>query len=277
MDRIVENVPALWRDKITQPSEADNKYTRGHVLINGAGITCTGATKLAANASARAGSGIVTVACDRESLPIYAASFMSVMAKPIKAKEEFFKYIDERKVRSVLVGPGNGLTEELREKTLALLDLKIPLVIDADAMSVFKDNPQELFSKLHINCVLTPHEGEFARLFPDIMSLDISKAEKASKAAEISGSVIVFKGGSTYIANPEGLVVVNEHAPTSLSTAGTGDVLAGIIAGLMAQSISGFDSACAGVYIHSKAARPFGAGMMVEDMLGEIGGILDGF
>jgi hydroxyethylthiazole kinase-like uncharacterized protein yjeF len=244
--KISLNSPELWQGYIRKPGLEDNKYTIGHVLINGSPIECTGATKLAAFASERAGAGMVTVACDRESLPVYASSFTSIMNKIIDQDKDFFNYIKSKKVKSVLLGPGNGLAKELRRRVQEVLKLEIPCVIDADAISVFEDDPDELFEFTHENAVLTPHEGEFARIF----NLSGSKVDRALKAAQIANCIFVLKGNDTVIAHPGGRAVINVNTSPDLAKAGSGDILAGIITSLLAQGTSTFEAACAGVWKH---------------------------
>lgn len=261
------NSPELWKSFLPVAQASDNKYTRGHLLINGAPLECTGATKLAAFAAARAGAGMVTVACDDESLLTYQAGFLSIMAKPIKESREFYKYIDHRKVSAVLIGPGNGVNHDVTEKVLEVLQNKnLKIILDADAISVFENNKSALLEglKAHGNCILTPHEGEFKRLF----KLNEDRLQSAQDAAKISGAVVVLKGHETLIAAPDGRVAINKNAPATLATAGTGDVLAGIISGLFVQGMPAFEAACAGVYTHTKAANKLGKGMIAEDLIG---------
>ncbi len=266
------NSSKLWKAKFPKLKASDNKYTRGHLLINGSPIDCTGATRLAAYAAARAGAGMVTVACDKETLPIYQKSFLSVMAKPIKAPKEFYKFIDHRKVGAVLLGPGNGKHLEVAEKVLDLLEnKKLKLVLDADAISVFEDNKAALIDALHSNCILTPHEGEFKRIF----QLGSNRQASAVAAAKKCGAVIVLKGHDTIIASPTGKVVVNVNAPNTLATAGSGDVLAGIISGLFVSGMPAFEAACAGVYIHAECANLLGKGLIAEDLISAMPEVLE--
>jgi hydroxyethylthiazole kinase-like uncharacterized protein yjeF len=258
------NSPKLWGAKFPELKPSDNKYTRGHLLINGAPLECTGATRLAAYAAARSGAGMVTVACDRESLPVYQNSFLSIMAKPIKAPNDFYRFIESKKVNTVLIGPGNGTHLDTAEKVLECLEnKKLKMVIDADAISVFEDNKRALIDALHANCILTPHEGEFKRLF----ALSTNRQASAVAAAKKCGAVVVLKGHDTIIASPAGKVVVNINAPATLATAGTGDVLAGIISGLFVQGMPAFEAACAGVYIHAECADALGRGLMADDLM----------
>lgn len=274
MRSLTENSPELWKSFLRKPSEEDHKYKKGSVIINGSVLDSAGATKLASHAAyaaLRSGAGIVTVACSEESLPIYAASHMSVMNKVVKTDKEFAELVRSKRANALLLGPANGVTDATKQRVLVALSLNIPTVLDADALTVFAKNRDELFSAIHENCILTPHEGEFNRLFPE---LEGDKVEKAARAAEISGAVIVFKGNDTVIASPSGKVVINKNAPSNLAVAGTGDVLAGIISAILAGGTTAFESACVGVWVHSKAAEKFSTGMIAEDLLGEIPSVI---
>ncbi len=256
------NSTKIWAKFLRNSKPEDNKYTRGHLLINGAPIDCTGATKLAAFAAARSGAGMVTVACDEKSLLVYSLAFQSIMAKPFD-DIEFQNFIKNHKVRAVLLGPGNGVKAELKKRVAETLKKKeLKTIIDADAISIFENDKELLLKNLHNNCILTPHEGEFKRIF----SLTNSRVISAQNAANLSGSIIVLKGHHTIIASPDGRIVENKNAPVSLATAGSGDVLAGIIASLAAQNMPLFEAACAAVWIHGKAAQKITTGLIADDL-----------
>ncbi len=256
------NSPKLWHKSLPFIKREHNKYDRGHAIIMGANISTgsTGATKLAAYASLRSGAGLASIICDEETAKIYAASMMSMM---IKTDYELLK---DPRVKSILIGPGNGVNQQTKHNVLEVLKLSKNTVLDADALTVFQDNPQELFDTINGDVVLTPHAGEFKRIFPNL--------ESAIDAAYLSRATVLFKGHDTIIASPKGEYIINKSAPTSLATAGSGDVLAGLIAGFMAQGISGFISCCIASYIHSEAARNFGPGLISEDLLDEIPKVL---
>lgn len=268
---ITNNDPSLWQAHFPTPTPEGNKYDRGHAVIMGGGIASTGATKLAARAALRVGAGLVSVACDMQSLPIYGAFFQAVMTKLTANAEEFSALITDNRVTAVLVGCGCGVSEKTKAFALFALSLKKPVVLDADALTVFEINPQKLFyainspSSSNFSCILTPHDGEFTRLFGGFIE-DSDRVEKARKAAKLSGAVVVLKGFNTIIAAPDGRVAVNNNSTPYLATAGSGDVLAGICVGLLAQSMPAFEAACAGVWLHSEVARNFGAGLIAEDI-----------
>ena len=252
------NSPQLWQHDFPTLKKEGNKYDRGHAAIIGANIATgsIGATKLAAYAALRSGAGLVSIICNEETAPIYASSMMSIMIKTDN------NLLEDSHVNSILVGPGNGLTQETKENTLNTLKLSKNTVLDADALTVFENNPEELFEAISSDVVLTPHSGEFKRIFPNI--------ESAIGAAKLSGATILLKGSDTIIASPTGEYVVNQAAPAYLATAGSGDVLAGLITGFMTQGVSGFTACCIATYIHSEAARNFGPGLTSEDLLYEI-------
>jgi hydroxyethylthiazole kinase-like uncharacterized protein yjeF len=259
--------------KIPSPTASDNKYSRGYVIISGGGAEMSGAARLAAESALRAGAGIVKIACPRNALLTYARRITSVMAKTIVGVGDFTKLISDRKVDAVVIGPGHGVSRRTENFVRAALKANKNLVLDADALTVFQKKPNELFKLIKTSkgqVVLTPHEGEFKRLF----KLGKNREEAVMDAANASGAVVVLKGSDTIMASPQGKAHINKNAPVNLATAGSGDVLAGIIAGLMAQKLNAFDAACAAVFIHSEAAKLAGRGMISEDLPGLIPEVL---
>lgn len=276
-----ENLPALWAAALPSPSINTHKYARGHVSVFSGPPTATGAARLSALAAARAGAGAVTVLSPPAALQVNAAHLTSVMVRRVERVSEVAEFVGERKVRAAVLGPGFGDFDRLRETALAVLDTAaapFTLVLDADAFSAFKDAPASLFisagaSKARL--VLTPHEGEFARLFSDIARDGaLSKVEKARKAAVRAHAVVVLKGPDTVVADPDGAAVINSNGSPWLATAGSGDVLAGIVAGLAAQGMIAFDAACAAVWIHAEAGSRFGPGLIAEDLPGVVPEVL---
>jgi hydroxyethylthiazole kinase-like uncharacterized protein yjeF len=256
------NVPTLWKSVFPIPGKDDHKYTRGHAIVIGGGIATTGAARLAAIAALRAGAGLVSVVCTPEALPVYAASLTSVMTKPVKTISDLVTLLEDARVTAALIGPGAGVSESTREQVLQMLTLKKPCVLDADALTSFKNDSKTLFNAIKAPLVLTPHEGEFAPLF----SIKGDRETRASAAAKQSQAIVVLKGNETVIAAPDGRIVINKNAPAWLATAGSGDVLAGIVTGLLAQDMPAFEAACAGVWMHSRAAAEFGPGLIAEDL-----------
>ena len=255
------NTPALWMAQFPKLNVGDNKYVRGHAMIFG-GYPLTGAARLAARAAARIGAGLVTVAVPAKAFTICAQSLLSIMVKSINSSKEFTQLLQDPRITAYLIGPGAGIKNSLRTRIIMLLKTGKPVVLDADALSVFATHPDKLFENIKGPCVLTPHEGEFSRLF-DIQG---DKLQRAQEAAKRSHAVVILKGNHTIIAAPDGRAVVNTQAPATLATAGTGDVLSGIVTGLLAQGMEPFAAACAAVWIHAEAANIFGVGLMAEDL-----------
>jgi NAD(P)H-hydrate epimerase len=256
-----ENDPTLWTEALSWPGAAGNKYTRGHALVSG-GYPITGAARMAARAAARAGAGLTTVAVPEIALPIYAASLTSVMVRPLAAPEDFNGVLEDKRLSAFLIGPGAGTGEQTRTRALAMLATGRPTLLDADALTAFQHDRASLEKAIRGPCVLTPHEGEFRRLF----DLPGDKLTRARAAAARSGAVIVLKGADTVIASPDGQAIINSNAPPTLATAGSGDVLSGVVLGLLAQGIPPFLAAAAAVWIHGAAAAEFGPGLLAEDL-----------
>ena len=256
-----ENSPALWRERMPQLETSGNKFSRGHALVSG-GFPTTGAARMAARAAARAGAGLTTVAVPEIAWPVYAAALTSIMVKPIARAEDFARLLDDTRYSALLIGPGAGISAATRERALAMLATARPVLLDADAISVFAPHPPDLFDAIVGPCVLTPHDGEFARPF----ATDGDKLTRARAAARSSGAIVVLKGSDTVIVAPDGRAIINANAPPTLATAGSGDVLGGIILGLLAQGMEPFLAAAAGVWLHGAAATDFGPGLLAEDL-----------
>jgi len=257
-----ENGPALWLDAYPWPAPEAHKYSRGHAVIAG-GAVLTGASRLAARAATRVGAGLVTLAAPEAVWPVYAAALAGVIVRPLRAESDFRSLIGDQRVRAALVGPGAGVAPETRGLALAALASGRAVVLDADALTVFAEAPDALFAAIKGPAVLTPHEGEFARIF----SVSGDKLARARAAAKASRAVIVLKGPDTVIAAPDGRAAINANAPPDLASGGTGDVLAGLIAGLLAQGLDPFRAACAAAWLHGEAAREFGPGLVAEDIV----------
>lgn len=288
-----DNHPDLWKDRFPHRKTGDHKYAHGHAVVAGA-EKMTGATRLAAEACARAGAGLTTVIAPPGTGEIYRRTLAPHVIVEDR-KNGLAAHLSDERRNAVLIGPGAGCenTASLQKDVLDILTTSLTptlspvgrgsldvvrtgegakiIILDADALNCFKDDREKLYSALNKNCILTPHEGEFARLFPDIDGL---KTDRAQEAAERTGAVIVLKGPDTVIAAPGRKPVINTNAPPWLATAGTGDVLAGMIAGLAAQGMEPFDAACAAVWIHGEAARQIGEGLVASDMAGKVPGVI---
>ncbi len=259
------NHPDLWHQRLVQPRAADHKYDRGHVLVLGGDIM-TGAARLAARAAQRLGAGLVTVAASPTVWPVYATALESIMVTPCRAEpvDEWAQLLTDERRNAILLGPGLGVGPLQRSRVMAALATQRACVLDADALSSFADDPGTLFRCLHPRTVLTPHEGEFSRIFGHMQH---NKLERARRAAQRSGAVVVLKGADTVVAAPDGRTVINHNAPATLATGGTGDVLAGMIAGLVARGTPAFEASSAAVWLHGLAAQLVGPGLVADDLL----------
>ena len=266
------DAPALWRDTFPRLDPRAHKYVRGHTVVVSGGLSTTGAARLAARAALRAGAGLVTIATPREAMAVNAAASLAVMVRPVDGPAELAEFLSDKRRNSVVLGPGGGVGPAMREQVQAALASDAAVVLDADALSSFADEPTALVSligkRVGRGVVLTPHDGEFDRLFNKIdqISKSNSKLEKVRLAAGIVGAVVVLKGPDTVIAGPDRRAAIANNAPPTLATAGSGDVLSGLIAGLMAQGMRPFEAAAAGVWLHGEAAREFGPGLIAEDL-----------
>ena len=261
---VYENTPEVWAEHLVWPQRATHKYHRGHVAVM-AGDEAVGASRLAALSALRAGAGLCSLLCERERFDVYASAALSLMVKALDDGLEPF-LMDER-ISTYVIGPGAGTLAKTRNRTLMIAKAQRKAVIDADALRVFSEAPAMLFSSIVAPTVLTPHEGEFATLFANT-SVDrtANKLTRTQQAAVVAGAAVVLKGADTVIAAPDGRAAISGSAPAWLATAGSGDVLAGCIAGFLAQGMPAFEAACAGVWFHSQAAQLFGPGLIAEDL-----------
>ena len=256
-----QNAPVLWLSDLPQAQDDGTKYTRGHALISG-GYPMTGAARMAARAAGRIGAGLTTIAVPEIALGVYASALTSIMVHPIAKAGDFDRLLDDARLSAFLIGPGAGVSAETHARALAFLATGRPTVLDADAITGFRDEPTALDRAIVGPCVLTPHDGEFARVFDP----HGDKLTRTRAAARRSGAVVVLKGNDTVIASPDGRAIINADAPSTLATAGAGDVLSGIVLGLLAQGMDPFQAAAAAVWLHGAAAAEFGPGLMAEDL-----------
>ena len=266
---------AFWNTKLS----SRHKYHHGHALILSGGPGRGGAARLAARGALRIGAGLATVGCPSEALTENAARLDAIMLAEIESADALSTEIYSRKVKALCIGPGFGLGKRLRDILEAGLKPGLPMVLDADTLTEFKDAPETLFAMLYDKCVLTPHEGEFGRLFPDILAKlkepttrgpAYSKVDATREAAERAGCVVLFKGADTVIADPSGRCAINsahyERAAPWLATAGSGDVLAGFITGLLARGFDPMQAAETAAWLHVECALKFGPGLIAEDI-----------
>ncbi|WP_375202479.1 NAD(P)H-hydrate dehydratase [Hyphococcus sp.] len=278
-----ENHPALWGALFPRPQWGGHKYTRGSVMAVSGGPLNTGAIRLAAEGALRIGAGLVTVLSPQEAAPVHAAHLTAIMLRVSDNADHLAAHLKdaERIPMCVIAGPANSVGEKTKENVLAILNSKAGAVLDADALTSFADDPAAVFSALRPEDVLTPHTGEFARLFPEEFKLlqeGEGKLAAVRAASARAGCVVVLKGADTVIAAPPNeagaRVLINANAPPDLATAGAGDVLAGFIAGLRAQGMDGFAAAGAGVWIHGAAGQVAGPGLIAEDLPGAVPAVL---
>jgi NAD(P)H-hydrate epimerase len=267
--RLWLNAPALWQAHLLRTDRGDHKYARGHATIL-AGEIATGAARLAALGARRAGAGLVTIAAPPAALAVYQSAEAGNLVTLCEDAIAFGRLLEDQRRNAILVGPGSGIGERTRGAALAALATGRPVVLDADAITVFGQAPADLFAAIQGPALLTPHEGEFRRLFPDLASVP-AKVERARQAAHRSRATVLLKGPDTVIAAPDGRAVINVHASPGLATAGSGDVLAGIAVGLMAQGLSPFAAAAASAWLHGDCALRFARpGLIAEDLVGQI-------
>lgn len=255
------NDPALWRAALPRRHANKHKYAHGHVLVRGGALA--GAARLAGHAALRIGAGLVTLAQPREAL-LQGGGPDALMHQACEGIPDWRLAIADARRNVMLLGPGNGTGDATRHAVLDALATRRATVLDADALNAFAEDPKSLFRAVASPCILTPHDGEFARLFPDLAALP--KIERARKAAQRSRAVIVLKGADTVITSPDGRLAINANAPPDLATAGAGDVLAGFCAGLLAQRMPAFEAACAAVWLHGAAADAAGPGLIADDL-----------
>lgn len=293
------NGPPVWQESFPIPGVEGHKYSRGHALVLSGGLSYTGAARLAARGALRAGAGLVTIATPSDALPAHAAALTAIMTRVCNGSDDLASLLSDRRKNALIMGPALGLGEETRAMVRTALTTgaqddgpRRAIVVDADALTSFAGDAPSLAEWIRMrggNVVLTPHDGEFARLFghssqdeesrwarlvgtghevqPHLDKLaSRSKLDRARAAAALCGAVVVLKGPDTVVAEPDGIAAIAEDLPPWLATAGSGDVLAGMIAGLLAQSMPTFEGASAAVWLHGAAARHFGPGLIAEDI-----------
>ncbi|MGU3538837.1 NAD(P)H-hydrate dehydratase [Methylobacterium sp. A54F] len=264
------NGPDLWGAAFPRLGGASHKYTRGHVLVLSGPAYRTGAARLAARGALRVGAGLVTVASPASALPENAAHLTAIMLRPCENPDDLDDLLTDERLNVVLAGPGLGTGAPTRDLVAVAASAGRGLVLDADALTSFKDRAAELAGHIaagEARAVLTPHAGEFARLFAGTEAgADGGKLAAARRAAALVGAVIVLKGADTVVAAPDGRAAINDHASPHLGTAGSGDVLGGLVAGLLAQGMEPFRAACAAVWLHGDAGLRHGAGLIAEDL-----------
>ncbi len=287
------NGPAMWRRHLALPGLTSHKYSRGHALVVSGPAHQTGAARLAARGALRGGAGLVTIAAQGDAVAVNAAHLTAIMLAPYAGAEGLAGLLDDKRKTVAVIGPGAGAGEETRRSVEALLTHRNApaVVLDADALTSFGGRFEQLANVIKASvrpAILTPHEGEFSNLFKDqelVFDSDsqleqaglrpvesvsevapLARIIRARASARLSGAVICLKGPDTIVAMPHGRASIMAEAPAWLATAGSGDVLAGIIAGLLAQQMPVFEACSAAVWMHARAARMFGPGLIAEDI-----------
>jgi hydroxyethylthiazole kinase-like uncharacterized protein yjeF len=261
------NGPALWRDRLRWPAHGGHKYARGHAVVVSGPAHATGACRLGARGALRAGAGLVTVASPLDAVSVNAMHLTAIMLKPFEGPEGLAAVLEDRRKNAVLIGPGGGVGEAMCRLVEAALRSPASVVLDADALTSFAGDLARLTAAIAQRAgravVLTPHDGEFERLFGHVAG---SRLDRARAGAAQSGAVVLLKGADTVIAASDGRAAINANAPPWLATAGSGDVLGGIITGLLAQGMPAFEAAGAAAWLHGEAASGFGPGLIAEDL-----------
>ncbi len=274
--RTFANDPDFWLRYFPKLKIDGHKYDRGHAVVVSGPMESTGAGRLAARTALRSGSGLVTIATSKAAFYINAAQLTAVMVAPYDGPAGLSDILTDTRITAVLIGPGAGTDPDVKDLVSSVLASDAIAVLDAEGITAFQDAPAELFDQIKARpapTIMTPHEGEFKKVFPELES-EPSKLERARRAAEMSGAVIILKGPDTVVAAPDGLASISENAPPWLATAGSGDVLAGLVTGLLAQGMAAFDAASAAVWIHGELAVAFGPGMIADDMPDLLPGVL---
>ncbi|WP_086996426.1 NAD(P)H-hydrate dehydratase [Rhizobium sullae] len=270
--RIAENTPIQWAHLLPSAKLGTHKYKRGHLVVFSGETGKTGAARMSAAAGLKAGAGLVTIAAPRDAMAENSAHLTAVMLCAVDDATALRDWLADERLQTFVLGPGFGTGVKTRDFAAALSGRH--LVLDADGITSFKDDPRELFDLFaegEPHLVLTPHEGEFARLFPDIAAdKTLSKVDRAQVAAKRANAAIVYKGADTVIASPDGRALINTNAPVWLATAGSGDILAGIIGAYLAQGLPAFEAAAAGVYLHGEAGQRAGQGLTAEDLVAHV-------
>jgi hydroxyethylthiazole kinase-like uncharacterized protein yjeF len=276
------NAPALWRDLLPRPQAQGHKYSRGHALVVSGPAGHTGAARLAASAAARIGAGLVTVAGPSGALAEHAAHLTAVMLAPCEDASALTQILGDARKNAVVIGPGLGLGPSARALVEAALQPARGrgVVLDADALTLFAGEAHALRALISAHegaVVLTPHEGEYTRIAIGLGSeadssshAPDSKLSRARQLAGATGGIVLLKGPDTIVAAPDGRAAIATGLPADLATAGSGDVLAGMIGGLLAQGMPAFDAASAAVWLHGRAGDIAGRGLTADDLPGAL-------
>ena len=268
------NSLSLWLNNFPWKKKKDHKYSRGKLIIFGSQLNMTGSTILSSEAALRVGTGSVKIICSKKTLPIYSSKFPSILKEEINTLFSLKKLIVKEKKSIFLIGPGAGVNQLTKKRTKLILKNSKYAIIDADALTCFKNSPKELYSLLDKNKIITPHIKEFHTIFP-MINKKITNYEKIVKASKICKCNIVLKGANTLISSSTENIVLNKHTSSELAVIGSGDVLSGLIASLVGKNkLTPFLACCAAVWIHGDIAKEFGPGLIAEDIVKNIPNVL---
>ena len=268
------NSLSLWLNNFPWKKKKDHKYSRGKLIIFGSQLNMTGSTILSSEAALRVGTGSVKIICSKKTLPIYSSKFPSILKEEINTLFSLKKLIVKEKNSIFLIGPGAGVNQLTKKRTKLILKNSKYAIIDADALTCFKNSPKELYSLLDKNKIITPHIKEFHTIFP-MINKKITNYEKIVKASKICKCNIVLKGANTLISSSAENIVLNKHTSSELAVIGSGDVLSGLISSLVGKNkLTPFLACCAAVWIHGDIAKKFGPGLIAEDIVKNIPNVL---
>ena len=272
--RCLENSPSLWIKNFSWKKPSDHKYSRGRSVVYGGQKEFTGATILSSQAALRTGTGSVKIICSKDTLQIYSIKFPSVLKTEINNIYQLEDFLKKEKITSLLIGPGSGSNKKIKEITKLILRKVKYVVLDADALTCFKDDLKSLYSLLDKNKIITPHLGEFHKIFPKIKK-NLNNIDKALSATKLIKSNIVLKGPTTIIISYNKKIVINNHASSELAVIGSGDVLSGLIVSLVGEKkMNPFLAGCAATWLHGDIAKHYGKGLIAEDLIQGISGAL---
>jgi len=272
--KTTKNSPSLWKNDFPWKKLSGHKYSRGRVIIYGGQKEFVGATILSALAALKTGAGSVKIISSKHTLQTYSVRFPSALKVEINNIHELKKFLKKEDITSILIGPGAGSNKKIKEITKLILKSVKYVVLDADALTCFKDDLKSLYSLLDKNKIITPHIVEFHRIFPKIKK-NISNIEKIKLARKLIKSNIVLKGPNTIILSHEKKIVVNYHSSPELAVIGSGDVLSGLIVSLIGQKkMNPFLAGCAATWLHGDIAKKYGKGLIAEDIVEGIPSVL---
>ena len=265
--KVTKNSPGLWIEKFPWKKLSGHKYSRGRVVVYGGKKEFVGATILSSLAALKTGTGSVKIVCTKSTIHTYSVKFPSVLKEEINNIDELKKFLDKEKITSILIVPGAGLNKKIKEITKLILKKVKYVVLDADALTCFKNDLKLFYSLLDKNKIITPHIAEFHKIFPKIKK-NITNIEKIKEARKLIKSNIILKGPNTAILSYDKKIVVNYHSSPELAVIGSGDVLSGLIVSLIGkEKMSPFLAGCAATWLHGDIAKKYGKGLISEDII----------